>query len=207
MSTHWPFKDAPNTATLVSRYVLEGERICFAYRDWDDGTWQFFPDHATDANDTKLVCLKEVYQLDESIGELADLRVGWMATRGSGSGWTRKKNHPFPVFRDDGFYLDDATEYERLNPKQYKIPCKATRENLRVGDIVKLIFRFADEWCPRGDNQCERMWVEICEVDGENLSYRGILVNDPSLHNQIVYGHELWFHPIHIFDIREEKSS
>src|SRR4051794_25123370 len=112
MSNDWPFEDAPNTATIVSRYVFEGEPICFAYKDWEDGGWQFFPDRVTEAKDAKLVCLKEVYTVDNSIGELADLPPGWMATRTAGSGWKRERNHPFPVYRFDGFYLDDATEYE-----------------------------------------------------------------------------------------------
>ena len=196
MSTDWPFPDPPNVSTLISRYVLEGEPIIYAYRDWDDGMWQFFPDRITQTEDGRLAALESVYKLDPSIAQFADLPAGWVAQRSRPSApWVRKKNHPFPVFADHGFYLEDATEYEREFPDLYRIPEEMIRESLRVGDIVKLIFRFADEWSERTDNDAERMWVEIVEADFEKLRYRATLANDPMFHPQISCGHELWFHP------------
>jgi hypothetical protein len=120
--------------------------------------------------------------------------------------WSRSKNHPYPVFADHGFYLDDATEYERLYPDIYQIPKEEDRKNLRVGDLVKLIFRFADEWSPRKDNECERMWVEVLAADEEELNYQGKLLNTPRLHSAIGEGHELWFHPLHVFSLERAED-
>ena len=204
----WPFEDAPNVATFTSRYVLEGEAICFVYRGWDDGAWEFLPDRVTEQADTKLVSLKSVFEMDPTIGELADLPPGWMAKRaGKSSPWERSRDHPYPVFADDGFYLDDATAYTSLHPDLYSIPPAEIRENLRKGQIIKIIFRFAGEWSPRQDNECERMWVEVMAVDTENGHYQGMLLNDPLLHKAIAYGHEFWFHPVHVFAMGQDSEA
>jgi hypothetical protein len=201
----WPFEDAPNTGVFVTRHVMEGEPICFVYKGWGDSAWQFLPNRPILPRDAMLVCLREVYERDRSIAELKNLPPGWMAERDAISGhWRRKKDHPYPVFADHGYYLDDATEYERLYPEKYSIPSTEIRENLKVGDVVKLIFRFAGEWTMRLDNQCERMWVEVKEVDADYLRYRGELLNEPALHSAIVCGDELWFHSIHVFDTHRE---
>jgi hypothetical protein len=205
MSADWPFSDPPNVATMVSRYILEGEPIIFAYRDWEDGMWLFLPNRVTEASHGRLVALQEVYQLDPSIAELVDLPAGWKAHRASPeSPWERQKNHPFPIFAERGFYLEDATEYARQRPDLYEIPPEAFRTDLQIGDMAKLIFRFADEESARTDNDSERMWVEVVEVDKENARYRGTLANEPQAHSEIAYGDELWFHAIHVFDIEED---
>lgn len=204
MEKDWPFDAAPNTTTFVSRHIFKGDPICHAYHDWALDEWQFLPNRDTRQSDAMIVCLKEVLRLDPTVAELADLPSGWKAERtGPGAPWIRKRNHPFPVFKEDGFYLDDATVYEQLYPEQYKIPPVETREGLEVGQMVKLIFRFADEWAERHDNECERMWVEVLEVDAENLCYRGRLLNQPHLHAAINEGDELWFHPVHVFAMGE----
>jgi hypothetical protein len=202
MDNIWPFHEEPNTGAFASRHIFSGDPICYVYHDWDDGSWQFLPNRATEQSDAMLVCLKEVYYLDPSIGDLADLPPGWMAKRISASSpWTRAKNHSFPVFAEDGFYLDDATEYERLYPDLYQIPTEQLRKNLKTGELVKLIFRFADEWEPRKDNQCERMWVEVLAADEDNQNFQGKLLNTPHLHSAIGEGYEFWFHPLHVFAI------
>lgn len=103
MKKVWPFKEAANIATFVSKHLFSGDPICYAYHDWEDGSWQFLPNRGTQQSDVMLVCLEDVYKLDTSIGELADLPPGWMAKRdGPFSPWSRSKDHPYPVFADDG---------------------------------------------------------------------------------------------------------
>jgi hypothetical protein len=205
----WPFKDPRNVGVFTTKFVMQGEPICFAYRDWEDGAWQFLPQRLTDLKDAMLVCLEEIYTIDPSIGDLADLPDGWKASRADRHAkWQRARNHPFPVFAEDLFYLEDATEYERLYPEIHHIPAQSVRENLVVGDVVKLTFRFADEHAARKDNECERMWVSVTDVDSDNLWYRGTLANDPLLHTEIGYGHDLWFHPMHVYaSINQRKGS
>ena len=200
MNKDWPFTDATNTAAFDSRYVLEGEPICRVYHDWDDGAWQFHPDRIPEQSDIKIVCLEHVFELDPTVGKLHDLPCGWTAERtNQQSPWVRLKDHPFPVFKDDGFYLDDATAHKEF----CEIPAAGVREGLKEGQLVKLIFRFADEWSERQDNDCERMWVEVLEVDAENVCYRGRLLNQPHLHRDIDKDDELWFHPIHVCAIED----
>ncbi|MGV3662400.1 MAG: hypothetical protein ACO1TE_19610 [Prosthecobacter sp.] len=207
MTPDWPFDNPPNVTTLTTRYVLEGEPICHAYRDWSDGMWQFFPDRVTETADGKLVCLKEIFKLDPSIAQIADLPPGWMATRPSPrEPWQRAKNHPFPVFADDGYYLDDATAYEQLDPVKFAIPSEEARSHLKVDDTVKLIFRCAAEDAPRQNNECEGMWVKVIEVDAEQGRYMGSLDNDPSLHSAISCGDQLWFHPTHVFALHDPEE-
>ena len=198
MTEEWPFDAAPNTITFVSRHIFNGDPICHVYHEWERDEWQFLPNRDTEQSDAMLVCLKEVLKLDPTVGELANLPSGWKAERtGPNASWIRSQNHPFPVFKDDGFYLDDATAYEEF----CEIPAVEIREDLQAGQWVKLIFRFADEWSERQNNDCERMWVEVLEVDADNLRYRGLLLNQPHLHKAINEGDELWFHPIHVFAI------
>jgi len=200
----WPFKDPPDTTSLTSVYVLRGEPICYVYRDWDDGTWQFLPNRITDTEDGRVVALSEMVKMDPSLIELADLQPGWMAERnGNCDSWVRRKNHPFPTHAVNGFYLEDVTEYERLG--LCEIPSVDVRENLEVGNLVKLVFRFAGEWSPRADNECERMWVEILETDSENARYRGVLLNTPAVHNEVSDGEELWFHALHVLEVYFEE--
>lgn len=202
MTENWPFKDAPNTASFVSCHIFKDDPICHVYHEWHDGSWQFMPNRISRQADLMIVCLKEVFKLDPTVGELHDLPFGWKAERTAlNAPWLRSRNHPFPVFKDEGFYLEDVTEYERFYPDLNKFPSAEEREGLEVGASVKLIFRFADECSERQDNECERMWVEVIETDAENIRYRGRLLNQPHLHTVIHEGDELWFHPIHVFAI------
>lgn len=207
MDKPWPFSDPPNTMAFVSRSYFHTDPICRVYHNWEDGTWEFHPDGDASDSDIMIVCLHDVSDRDSSIDQLSDLPHGWMAERSDQSApWIRQKAHPYPVHADDGFYLDDATEYERLYPELYQIPSPELRENLRPGQLAKLIFRFAAEMAARQNNECERMWVEVLEKDDDYGRYRGRLLNQPKLHSTISKGHELWLHPVHVFAIQEEEK-
>ena len=70
------------------------------------------------------------------------------------------------------FELDDVESYKlEFGDKFYLLECKK-RQNLRTGDIVKLIFRFEDDEFA----QVERMWVVINETS--NGEFTGILDNE-----------------------------
>jgi hypothetical protein len=45
---------------------MQGEPFFFAFRDWEDGAWQFLPQRLTDHKDAMLVGLKEIYKIDPS---------------------------------------------------------------------------------------------------------------------------------------------
>jgi hypothetical protein len=91
----WPFKDPPNVAVIVNRTIVDGgDWIAFVSHDSSDGGWQFHNSEAapTKEGDAAVVSLRNVFQLDESIAELADLPLGWHAKRDfKGSQWHRAK--------------------------------------------------------------------------------------------------------------------
>ncbi len=200
----WRFADSPDTMCFTSNYVLKGSPITRVYHDFE-GDWQFHGDQDTDRVKPKVVCLSCIVEMDSSIEELQDLPYGWMAERKSPKHkWKRLKHHPFPSFNEDGYYLEDVVELAKqrddLNP-----PSKRKREKCKFGDSVKLLFRFAAEDAPRKDNQTERMWVTITNVDDDYGYYTGVIYNEP-IHSAAAYGDELQFHPLHIAEIIKKRG-
>ena len=73
----WPFEDAPNTASITTRQVLEaGAPILRVAHDADDGSWQFLCGTTDDPADARVVGLGQMYARDVTLGELADCRKG-----------------------------------------------------------------------------------------------------------------------------------
>ena len=95
MSSEWPFEDSPNVAVFTTRAVVKGgQPILHVAHDDDDGAWQFHTGGDARMEDAMLVALGEIFKLDPSIGELADLDYGWIATRRTAaSPWIRAP-HP-----------------------------------------------------------------------------------------------------------------
>ena len=87
----WPFDDPENVVTMTVRQVVHGDQpILLAVRDADDGMWQFLTGGPVEMADAMLVSLLQVYRMDPSIGELADLPLGWTAERTApGQPWRR----------------------------------------------------------------------------------------------------------------------
>ncbi|MEM7227830.1 MAG: hypothetical protein AAF432_03350 [Planctomycetota bacterium] len=93
-SNDWPFADSENVACFTSRRILKGEEwIQYVFHDSEDGAWQFHPQSGTPSSDMALVTLRQVFDLDGSIGQLADLPLGWRAWRQSpDAAWIREPN-------------------------------------------------------------------------------------------------------------------
>jgi len=92
----WPFDLPKKKMVLTSRFVVEaGVPICYVSHDVGEGdVWQFHPDEkfGNEDADVRLATLKSVYLLDESIGLLGDLPVGWHAWREDVSApWQREE--------------------------------------------------------------------------------------------------------------------
>jgi hypothetical protein len=82
MPENWPFDDPPNVAVITTRDVTEqGLPILFVSHDEDDGGWQFLPGGPLHEADARVVALRRIWVLDPSVGELADLPLGWQASR------------------------------------------------------------------------------------------------------------------------------
>jgi hypothetical protein len=87
----WPFKDPENVAAMTERQVTHGgQPILLVAHDADDGMWQFLAGGPVEMADAMIVSLGEVFTIDPSVGELADLPLGWTAERSaSGQPWRR----------------------------------------------------------------------------------------------------------------------
>jgi hypothetical protein len=88
----WPFfDDSPNVAVITTRGIIDGtEWISLVSLDEDDGGWQFIGPRGARMDEAMVVALSNVFEKDRSIGELADLPLGWQAWRdGPDAPWQR----------------------------------------------------------------------------------------------------------------------
>ncbi|WP_295131162.1 hypothetical protein [uncultured Catenibacterium sp.] len=77
----FPFDDDPRTACIVCSHVLNKvEPITYISHD-EDGMWQFLCEKEHTMDDAKVVALEEVYALDPSIAEVADMPCGCYINR------------------------------------------------------------------------------------------------------------------------------
>jgi len=78
----WPFEDEPRVAVFTTTHVMRnGEPILRVSHDAEDGTWQFHYGGPVSMKDAMIVALEEVLEIDPTIASLANLRVGYCATR------------------------------------------------------------------------------------------------------------------------------
>ncbi len=90
--SNWLFNDPPNVAVLTTHQVLKGETIFYVSHDEEDRAWQFHTGEIIDESNAKVVALKRIVELDRFIMQLADLPLGWVATRSeAGAIWQRLK--------------------------------------------------------------------------------------------------------------------
>jgi hypothetical protein len=89
----WLFSDPPDLASITTQQIVDGEHyIDYVSHDEDDGCWQFLSSQAEhfDPADAMLVGLKTIVSIDNSVNELADLPLGWSASRSNKNGaWVR----------------------------------------------------------------------------------------------------------------------
>lgn len=78
------FSDAPNTAVYTTKFVLnEKKAITYVTHEAEDGAWQFFSSDNFDSFEevAKIVSLEQILKMDPTLSELADLPLGYIATR------------------------------------------------------------------------------------------------------------------------------
>ncbi|MCA9265072.1 MAG: DUF2314 domain-containing protein [Planctomycetales bacterium] len=206
MTDDWQFDDPRNAASLTTSFVLDGAPILRVYHDYDGG-WQFHgsPNDPATEDVARVVSLDSVVTRDPAIAQLHDLPFGWRAIRNStDSPWVREKNNPFPTYEENGYYLDDAVWLSKFRD-DLDPPSEETRDNLSVGEYVKLLFRFAAEDAERDDHETERMWVLITDLDDDGY-YVGTVENDPHHSDKLKCGDTISFHPLHVMAVLEEDA-
>ncbi len=202
MTPDWPFSAAPTTETFITRDVLAGAPILSAFHEYFEDGWQFHGETDGSTEDAHLVALGETLSQDTTLREIAGLPSGWRATRAHAGGqWLWSKNHPYPTFPDDGYFL-------RVPPEGFPhLPGPADCRSLEPGDRAKLMFAFLAEDAIPEDSVCERMWVQITMTDSEQEDYIGSLANHPDQHRTIRFDDELTFNAEHIIAIQRKASS
>lgn len=93
------------------------------------------------------------------------------------------------------YELDDGEERHKDAPATFDLPSIQARSNLKLNDLVKLIFRIEHD----GGFDVERMWVIIQETTP--TGYIGVLDNDAYCTNELQAGAIVAFQPRHIIQI------
>ena len=90
------FPDSLNTAVFTTKFVVHDRKeITYISHDFEDGSWEFYSDDNFDNYEdiVLILSLDEIIQLDISLLEVADLPLGFVATRRSiADDWTITKN-------------------------------------------------------------------------------------------------------------------
>ena len=89
----WPFDQPKNCAVFTLRQILSGESpIQIVYHDADDDGWQFVSNIEYTMEDTQIVSLEEITEIDNTVFDVADIKPGYHAWRSAvGSKWTVAK--------------------------------------------------------------------------------------------------------------------
>lgn len=89
---NWPFDQPPNAAAITTRQVTEeGFPILLVSHYSDDHSWAFVCGTTNEDDDARVVAMRRVLDLDNSLTEIADLPPGWTASRAVvGGEWTRR---------------------------------------------------------------------------------------------------------------------
>ena len=88
-SGEWPFEDGPRVAVFTTTHVVRSRKpIVYVSHDADDGSWQFHSEDRVSTKDAMIIALEEILKIDASIAGLANLPLGYCATRRDrGSAW------------------------------------------------------------------------------------------------------------------------
>ncbi len=114
--------------------------------------------------------------------------------------YKRIKPPSTPNLEEDSWELDSALRRHELHPDTFEIPLKQELAELRVGDLVKLLFLFPGKDESGTDAvRCERMWVTIEQISDSD--YVGRLESQPTLSNVLKLRDTIRFERRHIASI------
>jgi hypothetical protein len=78
----YKFTDPQNTACITCVHVIQDSRpILHVTHDKDDGCWQFLCGAIHDESQAVVMGIGEMVKIDESLNEIADLKIGGLANR------------------------------------------------------------------------------------------------------------------------------
>ncbi len=90
----YKFLDDKNTIAITTKKIVSRQsEILLVSHDEDDGMWEFLDGEDVCEENAVVVSMFEMSQIDESINELYDLPLGWIAYReNKTTEWIRKLN-------------------------------------------------------------------------------------------------------------------
>ena len=78
----FPFRESENTAGITCCHIIEnGADILYVSHDAEDGMWQFLCGGAHMQEQARVVSLREIFTLDNTVSELANMPCGYIAER------------------------------------------------------------------------------------------------------------------------------
>ena len=90
LENEWPFQDGPYTAAFTTTRVVNENYPILVVKHNVDGDWQLLCGTTEKKKDSVIMCLGCAFENDRSIGEVADLPLGWKARRETNtSAWQR----------------------------------------------------------------------------------------------------------------------
>ncbi|MCM8528906.1 MAG: hypothetical protein NE327_20450 [Lentisphaeraceae bacterium] len=91
---NWNFDQAQNVAAITTKQVMkEGLPILQVIHYSDDNSWAFMCGTTWETGGSMVVSMAQVVSTDDSLHEIADLPVGWVAERESVEGeWKTYKD-------------------------------------------------------------------------------------------------------------------
>lgn len=89
----FPFYDSLDTAAIICCHIMENHApILYVSHDEDDGMWQFLCGETQEIDEAKVVSVKWVFDLDNTVGDLKDMPCGCYAERKTQDGdWIIRK--------------------------------------------------------------------------------------------------------------------
>jgi hypothetical protein len=89
------FNDEPNVMVITTKRIIDKvAKVTLVFHDEDDGMWQFLDGIDNDENGAAIISLQEMVNIDNSVEEVADLPLGWVAWRDDSQPlWNRQVNN------------------------------------------------------------------------------------------------------------------
>lgn len=98
------------------------------------------------------------------------------------------------------WHLVNANKRAQDHPGKFEIPSPIEIEQLKVGDIVKVIVEYDDlDVSNLNRQEAERLWIVIENIEKENFT--GKIDNDPEVITSLHDGDRLKFRKEHIIAI------
>ncbi len=88
------FNEDKNTMVITTKSIMQNIKdIVLVSHDEDDGMWEFLDGMDVDEENAVIVSIWEMVCIDNSVNELFDLPIGWIAYRENKNGrWIRERN-------------------------------------------------------------------------------------------------------------------